>query len=136
MSSVSRLRRGSGAAPRGRLSHGRSPSGAPPEPQVGRALARHSPGLFALLPEAKEVVRPCSAHGARGPALPCPARSTGPAPALPPGRRLPQPRARVDLLALLGAIQQALPASPVPALVAQLPMQTLIWQQNGYTESD
>lgn len=125
---------GKAPEPRGRLSRGRSPSGARPKPQLGRALARHSPGPFAFLPEATEPSDPTQPTGPV--VLLYSARITGPAPALLPGRRLPQPRARVDLLALLGAIQQALPASPVPAVVAQLSRQTLIWQQDGYTESD
>lgn len=108
------------------------------EPRPSRSSAVSTPGTaqaaFTLLPEATEASDPYSAHVA--PVVLCPARSTGPAPALPPGRRPAQPRARSDLLALLSAIQQALPASPIPAFVAQLPRQTFMWQQDGYIESD
>lgn len=114
-SSARRLWTGSRATLRGGLSQGRSPLGSPTR-AAARPCPPAQPRSFSL--SCPRPRRRPSLLSPRGP-LSCSALPA--APALLPGRRLTQLRAHSDLLALLSAIQQALTASPIPALVGQLP---------------
>lgn len=125
-SSISRPWRGS--SPPGGLSQGRSLRGAPPEPELGRAL-RHSPGRF------------------RSPALSEPAQPTRPLwcsalPAAPAQRQLCCPAAGQRSPGLVRTCWPCRAPSNRPCLPApsrhSWPSfqagQTMIWQQDGYIE--